>query len=312
MTPRPDPRAWLTASPDRLRPALEGCATGALPPNVALLRLAMEAVGPEEVESALASACDGAGREPRNRAAADRLRRALLLWRENPQAFTTVKAVLDGVEHHGGAADAEAGLAHWAKTFDRMAHASPEGSVALYALGNPDLLREATAEVVARLHEWRLVGPGRRVLEIGCGIGRFVEALAPHADHVTGLDIAPAMIARARQRCAGLTNVSLAVSSGRDLAQVPGGSVDLVLAADVFPYLVQTGSEIVDRHVREAVRVLKPGGHLLVLNFSYRGDLKRDRSDIAVLAARCGLSFRRSASEDFSLWDAATFLLQKP
>lgn len=312
MTPRPDPRAWLAASPDRLRPALEGCANGALPANIALLRLATEAVRPEEVETALAQACDGASRDPRARKAAERLHQALALWHENPQAFATVKAVLDGVEHGGSAADAEQGLARWAEAFDRMAQASPEGSVALYALGNPDLLRAATAEVIARLSEWRLLGPDRRALEIGCGIGRLVAALAPHVDHVTGLDISPEMIARARERCGGLSNVALEVSSGRDLSGVPDGTVDLVLAADVFPYLVQTGAEIVDRHVREAARVLKPGGHLVILNFSYRGDLKRDRSDIAVLAARCGFAFRRSASEDFSLWDAVTFLLQKP
>jgi ubiquinone/menaquinone biosynthesis C-methylase UbiE len=150
------------------------------------------------------------------------------------------------------------------------------------------------------------------VLEIGCGIGRFVAALAPHVDHVTGLDMSPEMIARARERCAGLPNVLLGVSSGRDLSGVPDGAIDLILAADVFPYLVQTGAEIVDHHVREAARVLKPGGHLVILNFSYRGDLKRDRSDVAVLAARRGFAFRRSASDDFSLWDAATFLLEKP
>ena len=64
MTPRPDPRAWLAATPDRLRPALEGCATGALPANIALLRLAIEAVRPDEIEVVLAQARDRASKEP--------------------------------------------------------------------------------------------------------------------------------------------------------------------------------------------------------------------------------------------------------
>ena len=284
---------------DRLGPALEGCATGALPPNVALLRLAMEARKADEVEVALAGAVGEAqGQE------AERLGAALRLWRGNPQAFSVVKATLQGVEHDGGGDPAL-----WARAFDRLAEVAPEGGVALYALGNPDLLRAATAEVVVRMDEWGLLGPRARVLEIGCGIGRFLEALAGQVAEVTGLDVSEGMVARARERCGGLANVRLEVSSGRDLAGIPDGSLDFVLAADVFPYLVQAG--IAGRHVEEAARVLAPGGHLLVLNYSYRGDLGQDQDEAAALAGSHGLEVRRMESGDFALWDAATFLLRK-
>ncbi|EYD76966.1 Transcriptional regulator, ArsR family / Methyltransferase fusion [Rubellimicrobium mesophilum DSM 19309] len=291
---------WLAACPERLRPVVEGCAAGTLPPNVALLRLAIEAEGPEEVEAALAGALTKA-----RGGAAERIGAALALWRTNPQAFGTVKATLQGVAHEDAAADP----ALWARTFDRLAEVAPEGGVALYALGNPDLLRETTEEVVARMAGWGLLGPKARVLEIGCGIGRFVAALAPRVAEVTGLDVSAGMVARARERCGGLGNVRLAVSSGRDLSGVEDGSLDLVLAADVFPYLVQAGVAV--RHVEEAARVLAPGGHLLVLNYSYRGDLGRDREEVAALAARHGLEVRRMGEGDFGLWDAATFLLGK-
>ena len=59
--------------------------------------------------------------------------------------------------------------------------------------------------------------------------------------------------------------------------------------------------DLVDRHFDEVARVLKPAGHLLILNFSYRDDLKQDRSDIAVLAARRGFELRRSTAQDFTL-----------
>ena len=311
MTARPDRQAWLEECPPHLRPALQACASGALPANIALLRLLIETVDRNEVETAIEAAVEGACRQPRARRAAARLQQVLTLWRENPQAFATVKAVLQGVEHGGTAAAVDEGIADWARTFDRMAQASPEGSVALYALGNPGLLRAATDEVVARMREWRLLGRDRAVLEIGCGIGRFAAALAPECESILGLDISEALIAQARQRCAGLPNVTLVRSSGRDLAAAADATIDLVLAADVFPYLVQTGVELVDRHFDEAARVLKPAGHLLILNFSYRGDLRQDRSDIAGLAARRGFELRRSASQDFTLWDAATFLLRR-
>lgn len=297
----PDARApWLAGAPDRLRPGLEGCADGAMPANVALLRLAMEATGPEEVEAALAQA---SGSAPP--AAARRLREALDLWRRNPQAFATIRSVIDGVEHGGTPARPEA----WAEAFDRLAEASPEGSVALYALGNPDLLRAATDEVVGRLAAWGLLGADRRALDLGCGIGRLVAALSPRVAHVTGLDVSEGMIARARERCAGLPNVALRVSSGRDLAGVGDGSVDLVLGADVFPYLVQAG--VAEAHVAEAARVLRPGSHLAILNFSYRGDLGRDRDEVRALAHRHGFEVCRLASGDFALWDGATFLLRR-
>jgi SAM-dependent methyltransferase len=277
-----------------------------MPANVALLRLAMEATGPEEVEEALARAAEAAGRSAEAEAAR-RLGEALGLWRANPQAFGTVRSVLGGVDH--GAA--EGGVVRWAEAFDRLAAAAPEGGVALYALGNPDLLREATAEVVARLEAWGLLGRDCRVLEVGCGIGRFVAALSPHVARVTGLDVSEGMVARARERCAGLANVALAVSSGQDLAAVEDGAADLVLGADVFPYLVEAGAEVVERHGAEAARVLGPEGHLAILNYSYRGDLGRDREDVAALARRHGFDLVRAATGDFALWDASTFILRR-
>jgi len=296
MSRSPSPRD----DQDRLRPALEGCASGVLPPNVALLRLAMTAREAEEVETALVRSHGRA-----QGAEAERLFAALDLWRANPQAFGTVKATLAGVEHDGASGDP----ALWARAFDRLAEVAPEGGVALYALGNPDLLRAATEDVVSRMDEWGLLRPQARVLEVGCGIGRFVAALASRVGQATGLDVSEGMIARARERCAGLGNVTLAASSGRDLAGLADGAVDLVLAADVFPYLVQAG--LAGRHVEEAARVLAPGGHLLILNFSYRGDLGRDREEVEALAARRGFEVRRMAQGDFALWDAATFLLRK-
>jgi hypothetical protein len=53
------------------------------------------------------------------------------------------------------------------------------------------------------------------------------------------------------------------------------------------------------------------GRHLLILNYCYRSDPKRDRNDLDVLALRRRFVLRLSASEDFSLWDAATFVLQR-
>jgi ubiquinone/menaquinone biosynthesis C-methylase UbiE len=119
------------------------------------------------------------------------------------------------------------------------------------------------------------------------------------------------MIARARERCAGLTNVRLEVSSGRDLAGLADSSLDLVLAADVFPYLVQAGSEVASRHVAEAARVLRPGGTLAILNYSYRGDIEADQRELAAFADASGFASIEEPRPAFRYWDGAVFLLRK-
>src|SRR4051794_37702944 len=296
--------------PERLRRPLQACATGQVPANVALMQFLIEVFDREEAETVLSRIGEDLADEPHSDAS-DRLRRLRDLWSGNPQAFDVVKSVLGQVDHGGTAASPNEGIARWASLFDRMAQASPEGGVALYALGNPELLDAATGEVVERLRAHNLLGPEKSLLEIGCGIGRFVAALSPEVRHVTGLDISEVMIARARERCAGLENVSLLVSSGQDLAPVRDCSIDLILAADVFPYVVQAGQDVVTRHLDEGARVLKPGGSLVVLNYSYRGDDDADRTELSYLARRSGLALASDPQAPFTLWDAKAFDLVK-
>lgn len=302
-----DPEPWLARCPEHLRPALRACTGAQMPPNVALLKVLMVARDAEEAYTALRDAHDGS----RDGDGRNRLSRVLALWRDNPQAFGLVKRVLGGLEHQRTAPSIDEGVADWADAFDRMSGLAPEGGVALYALGNPDLLHGATAEIVTRLQSWGLLGPDRTALDLGCGIGRVTAALAPAVEHVTGIDISKAMIARAAKRCSGLPNVTLRVSSGRDLADFAGGSFHLVLAADVFPYLVLTGASLVAAHVAEAARVLKPGGSLVILNMSYRDDPERDLAEVTALAEGSGLTLTRHGTRDFALWDGVTFQLTK-
>jgi SAM-dependent methyltransferase len=293
------------ASP-AFREAVERCARGELPATVAAMRVLMESAHPDEAEQALEgvrAAADAAARQ--------RLGRVLELLRANPQAWTTIRGVIAGMEHAGEAASADEGVAYWAAAFDRAARVSPEGSVALYSLGNPELLRAATAEIVDRLRDWGLLGPDRICLDLGCGIGRLAEALAPEVREVIGIEVSAEMMAVAESRLGHLANVRLIRGSGLDLAPLDAGSVDLLVAADVFPYLVQSGLRLAETHVREAARVLRPGGSLVILNFSYRGDLERDRADVAVFASAAGFELARDGEALLSLWDGAVFQLDR-
>jgi SAM-dependent methyltransferase len=307
---------------DKLRPILEAYLAGGMPPNITLMRLCIEAASPDEVRAAIQEAgrsCDRASELERGpvppSAPAPELERLSALSRlldQNPTAWATIRAVMAEAEHDRSISSAEEAVAHWSAVFDRLAKAQPDAGVALYALGSPELLEAATAEIVEALRGWGLLRVSSQVLEIGCGIGRLVRALAPEVSHVTGLDLSREMIATARERCAGLANVRLEVSSGRDLAGLGGASFDLVLAADVFPYLVQAGAELAARHIAEAGRVLRPGGTLAILNYSYRGDVGLDRRDIAREAERAGFAPAKEPRPSFQHWDGSVFLLRKP
>jgi SAM-dependent methyltransferase len=197
------------------------------------------------------------------------------------------------------------------RLFDRLVRESPEASVALYSFGVPANLEAATAEVVEMLDRLGVIHPQRRLLEIGCGIGRFQQALARRVAAITGIDIAAAMTEEAERRCAGLPNVTLRVTSGRDLAPFPAESFDVVLAIDTLPYVFRAGAALVATHFAESARVLRQGGDLVILNLSYRGDLERDRQDVGDMAAASCLRVLRNGTNDLRLWDAATFHLRK-
>ena len=296
---------------EAFRMALDAAAGGDSPDTIALMRVLMEAPDPDAARRALrdeAAGCAARG----DTVSAARFERLQALWAAHPDAWHTVRAVVGTVSHARRDADPGATLGYLAETFDRLVDTSPEGSVALYSLGSPELLAAATAESVGWMDGLGLLGPDRDALDLGCGIGRFLVALAPRLHTITGLDISARMVAEANRRCSGCNNVALRQSSGRDLNPVADGSLDVVLAVDVFPYLVQASGGLPERHVMEFARVLRPGGTALILNYSYRGDPDADRRDLARLAADAGLTVLENGTSPFTTWDGLCFRLAKP
>jgi SAM-dependent methyltransferase len=278
--------------PPDLAVPLRRCAAGEIAPNVALMQLCLLAADEAAARAALA---EGGAAE------------VAALWQETPGAFALVKRVAGQDGRAAGAPDAD----HWARVFDAAAAVSPEASVALYSLGRPDLLARITAEVVDWLRAAALLGPDRRVLDLGCGIGRVLAALAPEVGEAVGLDVSSAMVAEARRRCAALPNIRIVQGNGRDLASLAGGAFDLVLAVDVMPYVVAAGPDAVAATFGEAHRVLRPAGRFVVMNRSYRGDLAADAAEVAALAHAAGFAVRRSGARPFRLWDGAVFELER-
>jgi CelD/BcsL family acetyltransferase involved in cellulose biosynthesis/SAM-dependent methyltransferase len=273
---------------------------GELPANVTVMRLAYQARAAGEVEAALAAAEAAA----HDALAGQRLKAAGALWRENPQAFSLVQAVRGIVEAQGDGGDA---VMACAQLFDRAARHGADGAAALYALGRDDILAQATNEIVMLLQSRGLLDRPRRILDLGCGAGRVAAALAGRAAQVVGVDISPGMLAAARRRLLDRGNVLLVQGSGRDLAWLKDDAMDLVLAVDVFPYIVESGSTLIGAMMGEVRRVVRPDGSLIVLNWSYRGDPSGDRRQAVGEAARSGFILQEGGPAGLSFWDASLF-----
>jgi CelD/BcsL family acetyltransferase involved in cellulose biosynthesis/SAM-dependent methyltransferase len=291
-------RVWRRRGHDIVAQLLDGT----LPANVALMQLAYGAGSAAEVEAALVGAehaADG-GR-------GGRLKAAQTLWRESPLAFSVVQAVRGEVDVQGGSSgDA---VRSFARLFDRAAAHAADGAAALYALGRDDILVQASEEIVSLLASRRVLDKRACVLDLGCGSGRMAAALAGRAAQIIGVDISAGMLAAARRRTAGRANVTLIQGSGRDLAWLGDEAVDLVLAVDVFPYIVESGPGMIAAMIMEAGRVLRPGGSLVVLNWSYRGDLAEDSRDARIAGERQGLALAEAGPAGLRFWDAALFHL---
>jgi SAM-dependent methyltransferase len=232
---------------------------------------------------------------------------------EHEDGCVTITQMLrTGLDMPDGAPVAEVAIAQSRRLFDYSVRVSPESSVALYSLGSAELLAQATAEVVAVFEAWRLLGPERDALEIGCGIGRILEPLAKRARRVVGIDIASNMLEVARSRLLSVTNVELRLTSGHDLRDFADDSFDLVYSVDAFPYLVRGGVELVARHFHEVARVLRPGGDFVIFNYAYGRPRADDAREVRALGTAANLSVVRSDVMPFELWNGIGFHLQKP
>lgn len=115
-----------------------------------------------------------------------------------------------------------------------------------------------------------------RVLVPGCGHGHDLTALAGSgAEAVVGLDIAPAAVALAGERCAGLPGVS--VLEGDLFAMATGplrGSFDWIFEHTCYCAIPR---ERRPDYVAAVHAALRPGGHLLAVFYLQPWDAHEDQ-----------------------------------
>lgn len=119
------------------------------------------------------------------------------------------------------------------------------------------------AETLGSLVELVPEDPEARWLEVACGPGAISRALAPRVGHVHGVDLTPAMVAKATQEAEReeLQNVEFSVGDATAL-DLPAGSFDGAVTRFSLHHIPAP-----QRVVAEMARVVRPGGRVLVSDF---------------------------------------------
>jgi 2-polyprenyl-3-methyl-5-hydroxy-6-metoxy-1,4-benzoquinol methylase len=97
---------------------------------------------------------------------------------------------------------------------------------------------------------------GKRVLEIGCGMGRLFEGMSQRFGSVSGIDISATMVEKGKAQCP--VEATWYVGDGCTLTGVADAAFDHVISFEVFQHIPDRAA--IFSYLGEIARVLVPGG----------------------------------------------------
>lgn len=185
-------------------------------------------------------------------------------------ADTPERALVDGVVAMLDPEEPE--LARDAERLAEIRHAREETAAAYFAANAADWdrvrdLHLPDADIEAAMRAAAGPGPFEFMVDVGVGQGRMLEVFADRVRHAEGFDTSRQMLAIARAALANLPDGKATVRFG-DVYEPPiaPASADLVTIHQVLHFLPDPG-----RAVMQAIRLLKPGGRLVIADFAPHG-----------------------------------------
>ena len=100
------------------------------------------------------------------------------------------------------------------------------------------------------------------ILEVGAGTGRYSVALAKQGLHVTAVELVEHNLEILRSKLDGTEPIVTMQGNALDLSLFPENAFDLAMLLGPMYHLYTKGEKL--KSLTEAVRVTKPGGHILV------------------------------------------------
>jgi len=115
---------------------------------------------------------------------------------------------------------------------------------------------------------------GKTVYEYGCGTGKYTYKIAGLCCKLYANDVSPLMIEKAKERCAGKSNVEYITASAEN-SGLPDESVDTIFGAWAGPPLGE--KELVERIENEFSRILKKDGSIWIFTNYLKGEFTQMR-----------------------------------
>lgn len=173
--------------------------------------------------------------------------------------------------------------AYWEDRARRFA-AEGDGLAAVCSYGMPEFYnRMIHFSQRLALAPWFQVGPGTRVLDVGCGVGRWSRLLASRGAFVTGVDLSPTMIEQSKRRAAEDGLASRCKFLVQDSALLDAGEgFDLVLGVTVLQHILDPIA--LRAAVRRMADHLSTAGRMILLEAA--PTYIADRCDTTVFRAR--------------------------
>ena len=158
-------------------------------------------------------------------------------------------------DHEKNRADLQKDPARVSGMFDQVAKNYDRTNTVL-SMGNDRMWRVATTRAVAPRR-------GQRILDLAAGTGASSVALAKSGAQVVAADFSPGMIAEGRQRHGGIPNLTFVEA---DATALPFADAEFDTVTMSFGLRNVNDPK---KALRELLRVTKPGGRLVVCEFSH-------------------------------------------